>query len=128
MTLEPMHLLVAPGVALCAWGVWSVWGSRTGTLEGVGRLSRIVPGPLRRVQEGASPTTRTVLGLAMLLTGYHAFAYAFPGVLSMHVPWHRAWIVLAVLIVAPALSLWLDKWEGRGPDGDRESGLGNRDG
>lgn len=116
-TLEPTHVLVAPGVVLCAWGVWSVWGGRERGAAAMSWLSRGVPGPLRRALELASPTTRAVVGLAMLFGGYHAFAYAFPGVLSMHVPWHRAWIVLAVMVVAPALSLWLDRVEERGERG-----------
>jgi hypothetical protein len=71
-----------------------------------------------------SVATRAVLGLSLMIAGYHIAAYVSPsGWFRLRVPIEKAWIMGAVMVVAVGTSLFLDRKERvRGPG---VSGLGD---
>ncbi|MFG0306119.1 MAG: hypothetical protein ACF8Q5_07880 [Phycisphaerales bacterium JB040] len=86
---------VVLGAVLGAAGLWVLWGRKA-----------IGPG-------GLSEPTRLVLGLSLLVGGYHLVSYSLPGgTLPLRVPADRWWLLGLGIAVALGSSLALDAMEG----------------
>ncbi|MBL9002557.1 MAG: hypothetical protein JNK25_15615 [Phycisphaerae bacterium] len=67
---------------------------------------------VRHWRDTRSGPTRTVFGLVMILTGYHAAAWAGPdAVFAFRVPPERWWILAGALVVSVACALVSDRIE-----------------
>lgn len=70
-----------------------------------------------------SKASRAVVGLSLMIAGYHVAAYVSPsGWLPLRVPLERAWIMGLVMVVGVGLSLVMDR---RDRDRSGESGTGD---
>lgn len=83
--------------ALIACGVLLLWGRRQDP-----------EAPHHRLSEPA----RLVIGLSLVLVGYHAASYSLPrGWLALRVPPDRLWLLGAGVIVAILLTLLSDRFD-----------------
>jgi uncharacterized membrane protein YphA (DoxX/SURF4 family) len=101
----------AVGLVLIAAGVWWLVHRPDPDAEPVPEPDQADGGAfarLRRARERASGPTRTVVGLCLVLLGYHTVAWAGPEWLfSFRVPPDRWWLLvtaIAVLIVGTLLA------------------------
>ncbi|GJQ28791.1 MAG: hypothetical protein HBSAPP03_06750 [Phycisphaerae bacterium] len=95
-------LTVLAGIAAAAAGAWLIWGPRLAPAPPRGRFARW--------RSRLSAPSRAVLGLSLLLLGYHAASWALPDhILPLRVPPHRGWILALALAAAVAASLALDR-------------------
>lgn len=86
---------VVGGAVLGLVGLWVLWGRKA-----------IGPG-------GLSEPTRLVLGLSLLVVGYHLVSYGLPsGALPLRVAADRWWLLGVGIGVALGSSLALDAMEG----------------
>lgn len=97
------HPLALPacilGGTVFIFGAWLVWGGR-GTQ----------PSPTGLWHARLTSISRTVLGLCIMLLGYHAASWASPGHwLPFRVPPERWYLVVGGAMVAIVASLWADR-------------------
>lgn len=97
------HPLALPaciaGGATFIFGAWLVWGGR-GT----------PPTPTGPWHARLSRTSRAVLGLCIMLLGYHAASWASPDHwLPFRVPLERWYLVVGGVLAAIVGSLWADR-------------------
>jgi hypothetical protein len=58
-------------------------------------------------------STVYTLAVCVMVLGYHVAAWTVPHVLALHVPAHRAWMLLAGLALTIGGSLWAERIEAR---------------
>jgi hypothetical protein len=70
------------------------------------------------VAQGMTPATKTTVGLAGLILGYHLVAYGMPpGSMPLRVPPDRLWIGGLLAALAVGVSVLIDRLERRGDAG-----------
>lgn len=102
--LTPVALLLASlGLVLAASGAWVLWAD----------------GARKRFGPSTSEPTRHVIGMSLLLGGYHLIAYVVPDAwVPLKVPRDRWFLVPAVICVALAISWVSDRLLRMSPDGN----------
>lgn len=96
--------LLALGAGIIGTGVWLLVRARQ-TMPGTAcdpPLPAI--GAVRR-------STLYTLAMCVIVTGYHIAAWTVPHVLGLHVPAHRAWMLIVGVALAVAGSVWAERIE-----------------
>ncbi|MCC6677898.1 MAG: hypothetical protein IT436_12200 [Phycisphaerales bacterium] len=115
--------MVSGAGVLCA-GLWMLWGRRVYAEDrgpgesGMEEVGAEEAGPAEGMQGGGSfrdrfsEPTRLVIGLSLLLVGYHLAAWGAPdGWFGVKVPRDRWWLLIGGLAIAVMASLALDRLE-----------------
>lgn len=115
-----LSMMFGAGV-LCA-GLWILWGRRIlgeGGGEAEDRADAGDAGPGGpSIRDRFSEPTRLVIGLSLLLAGYHIAAWAAPDAwFGVKVPRERWWMLAAGLAIAIAGSLGIDRMEKKSGEG-----------
>ncbi len=109
------------------WTVWTVGGLVAATLCIVGGVlllwgRRNDPDDPHRLSEPA----RLVIGLSLVLVGYHAASYSLPqGWLALRVPPDRLWLLGAGVVVAIGLTLLSDRLDAKAMESEGDGGDGS---
>lgn len=110
--MYPLLMVFASVLCLVGGGL-VVWGERAGIFRGAGEESSVDaarPG-------GLSIATRYLIGLVLLIWGYHLGVWAFPtsrvALGAIQFPRSAWWVVAVVGLGACAMSVLVDRWERR---------------
>lgn len=96
MLPDPVQILgIAAGLVLAGAGLWL-------------QRRRVDPDE-HRPARGLSNATRAVVGISLMVAGYHVAAYVSPDEwFSLRVPLDRAWLLGVALVIVVGASLLLD--------------------
>ena len=97
-------LLLVLGAGVLGSGLWLLSRARKTAIGEVCSPALPLVGAVRR-------STMYTLAMGVMVLGYHIAAWTVPGVLGLHVPGHRAWILVAALALTVGGSLWAERIE-----------------
>lgn len=120
-----MILSMVSGAGVLIAGLWMLWGKRVVPAgpggggadehEAVGDGPAAGARPGRSVRERFSEPTRLVIGVSLLIAGYHLAAWGAPEAwFGVKVPRDRWWILAVGLPGAVLASVGIDRLEQRG--------------
>lgn len=119
-----MILSMVSGAGVVCAGLWMLWGKRIfgddageGGLAGADRGAEAVAGP-RPIRDRFTDPTRLVIGVSLLIAGYHIAAWGTPDDwFGVKVPNDRWWMLACGLPLAVGASLAVDRLERKGSAG-----------
>ncbi len=104
------------GGGILAAGLWVLWGGRVHDRSEAAAAEPSAQGswPVRW-RASMTPATRSVVGLCLLILGYHAAAYLTPrGWFGLMVPPERWWLLIGAIAIAVGGSILVDRMVERG--------------
>ncbi|GDY00661.1 hypothetical protein LBMAG48_30640 [Phycisphaerae bacterium] len=123
-----LYGLLIPAIMLIALGLWMLWGRRgalnqqerhredvKAAMQGAALTRDTWRTRLAQWRDTRTEPTRLVLGMSMLMLGYHIAAYVLPPyILPFHVPWDRAWILGLGIAGVVTASMAIDRMQAGG--------------
>lgn len=97
-------LLLVLGAGVLGSGFWLLSRARKTPIGELCSPALPLVGAVRR-------STMYTLAMGVMVLGYHIAAWTIPSVLGLHVPGHRAWILVAALVLTVGGSLWAERIE-----------------
>lgn len=100
-----MAAIYAAALGFVIIGAWFVWGGRHVREDAA-------PGAAARWRNNLTLPTRSAIGLALMVLGYHFAAWISPYQWRiLHVPREYWWVVVGAAVVAIVASLLMDRLE-----------------
>lgn len=119
---------IAGGLLIAGAGFWVLWAWRGGARAHEDALDSTSNDAAEDGEPGArsrgaqflarfSVPTRLVIGLSLLVLGYHVAVWGMPDLTPLRVPKQWWWVLVAVLTGAVGLSMLIDRVEQKRDDG-----------